>query len=88
MENRTNDYRALARRLDAFDARLVAERRDLERALAGLRDCALTNPRLTPQERDDALAAVDRVRDFAQRSPRQTNSRVRNRQTTRKGATE
>lgn len=77
MKNQTNDYREPTRRLDAFDARLVAERRDLERALAGLRDCALTNPRLTPQERDDALAAVDRVRAFAQRSPRQTNSRER-----------
>lgn len=34
MENRTNDYRELTRRLDAFDARIAAELETLRRDAA------------------------------------------------------
>ena len=34
MENRTNDYRKLTRRLDAFDARIAAELETLRRDAA------------------------------------------------------
>lgn len=44
MENRTNDYRELTRRLDAFDARIAAE-------LETLRRDAAQNQRSRPTEK-------------------------------------
>ena len=61
-----NDYRELTRRLDAFDARLNA-----------LRDRALMNPALTPQERLAALATIDRVLVLEDAAERRTSRKER-----------
>lgn len=61
-----NDYRELTRRLDAFDARLNA-----------LRDCALTNPALTPNERLAALTTIDRVLVLEDAAERRTSRKAR-----------
>ncbi len=61
-----NDYRELTRRLDAFDARLNA-----------LRDCALTNPALTPNERLAALTTIDRVLTLEDAAERRTSRKAR-----------
>lgn len=61
-----NDYRELTRRLDAFDARLNT-----------LRDCALTNPGLTSQERLAALATIARVLVLEDAAERKTSRKAR-----------
>ena len=61
-----NDYRELTARLDAFDARLNA-----------LRDCALTNPALTPSERLAALTTIDRVLTLEDAAERRASRKAR-----------